>query len=182
MPEPSVRKAGLWLFIAKFSIWIVLLLSIWWGFLMLAYAWLVGTACAVLSMHVDDIQIAPEGLFNTETMLTFVVAGQPHAFPVALLVTNIPPFVALVLATSGLALAKRLRAVLYGVGILFTSHVLFISVLMRFQEQLKAHPEVPTAIMQVIIATLPFILWIRLAYWDRVSSLLREGAEETNKP
>ncbi len=186
MPDASVRKARLWLFVGKFIVGIVVLLGVWWGFLMLGYAWILGKVCALiagtlLGMDVTQVELQPKGLFNTETLLNFVFSDKPHPFPVALLITNIPPFAALVLATSGLGIWHRLRVLLAGVGILFASHVLFVSVLLRFQEQLKTHPEVPTAIMQVIIATLPFILWIRLAYWDRVSALLREGLEDANR-
>jgi hypothetical protein len=186
MPDASARKARLWLFIGKFSLTIVLLLMVWWGFLMLRYAWLLGHISAFLvglfsDMEITGILLEPKGLFNTDTLLDFTVAGKVRAFPVALLVTNIPPFIALVLATSGLDLVRRLRAIGIGVGILLLSHVFFISVLLRFQDTLQAHDEVSRAVMQVIIATLPFILWIRLAYWDRIASLLREGIEEANK-
>ncbi len=92
---------------------------------------------------------------------------------------------ALVLATKGLRLVRRLRILLYGCGILMVGHVLFIVVLMRFQEALKSASEVPTAVMQFYL-TLPFLLWIVFAYWDRLVGATpemeadgREGADES---
>jgi hypothetical protein len=40
---------------------------------------------------------------------------------------------------------------------------------MRFQTQLMKASEVPTAVVQFFL-TLPFLLWIAFAYWDKIAS------------
>lgn len=118
-------------------------------------------------MPVEGGRIDPMGLFNTETRLVFYMQGREPALPIALLVTNIPPYIALVLATAGLRLWRRLRILCYGSAILMVGHVAFIVVVLRYQEALQRASEIPVAIIQFFL-TLPFLLWIVFAYWEQL--------------
>lgn len=183
MPKDRPIKHVL-LFSLRFLLFVVVLVAGWW-LLLPAYAYLLvqvsgGLLRYLLGMEIRAGYVAAEGLLNTETRLVFHTASLERALPVGLLVTNLPPYVALVLATKGLALARRLRILLYGCGILVAGHVLFIVVLMRFQEALKTASEVPTAVMQFYL-TLPFLLWIVFAYWDRLTGATPEIAPEAEE-
>jgi hypothetical protein len=185
MSKDDPTPSSLWLFVIKFCIGIVVLVGIWWELVLPTYGWMLGKvtgliASTLLGVPVDGVVVKVDGLFNTHTMLEFAVGERRPAMPIAQLVTNIPPYIALVLATAGIALGKRLRILAYGCGILIVGHVLFLCTLLRFQESLLAHPQIPVAIIQLFL-TLPFLLWIVFAYWDRISALLRESAEEGKK-
>ena len=176
------------LFCLRFLVFVVLLVAAWWLLLPFYGYLLVQTSGAllrfVLGMDITAGYTVAGGVLNTETRLVFHVGAIERALPVGLLATNLPPYVALVLATKGMRLAYRLRVLLYGCGILVAGHVLFIVVLMRFQEILRDASEVPTAVMQFYL-TLPFLLWIVFAYWDRLTGATPEidedGADTGNK-
>jgi len=125
---------------------------------------------------VEAVRVQTQGLFNTTTLLEFTIGERKPAMPIAQLITNIPPYIALVLATAGIPLWRRARILGYGCGILLAGHILYVCVLLRFQEQLKAHPEVPVAATQFFL-TLPFLLWIVFAYWDRITAMLGDAED-----
>ncbi|HDP35853.1 MAG TPA: hypothetical protein ENN29_12185 [Candidatus Hydrogenedentes bacterium] len=101
--------------------------------------------------------------------------------PIALLVTNLPPYVALVLATAGLAWKKRARILVYGCAILIFFHVLFIILALRFQDAMLQVSEIPTAVTQFFL-TLPFMLWIVFAYWERIISMGQDKPARQEEP
>lgn len=175
----------LW-FSLRFVVLAAVLTPLWWlflpyyGFLLVQLS---GTLLHVLfSLPIEAGRLQAQGVLNTESLLVFVLHGGERALPIALLVTNMAPFLALVLATPGLALLRRLRILAIGAGILATGHLLFIILVFRFQDTLKAASEAPTAIIQFYL-TLPFLLWIVLAYWDRITAYLNESdtTEETTE-
>jgi len=182
------RAHKLAFFCVRFAIFIPPLVILWWEFLPVYGYLLVQTAGSVLryvlSVPIESGFIQAEGVFNTDSKLVFVVAGHERALPIALLVTNIPPYLALILATAGLGLWKRLRVLAYGSGILMLGHIAFLVIVLRFQETLQQASEVPTAAIQFFL-TLPFLLWIVLAYWDRIGGARADGTDpavETGEP
>ena len=62
---------------------------------------------------------------------------------------------------------------LIGLGILSTGHVLFLVLMFMFSGQAQESPEIPTA-LGLFLMTMPFVLWIALAYWDKVKLLFEE--------
>lgn len=162
------RRASLPWFCVKFLVLAVACLFIWLQALPY-YAPLVGNATALvlnrfLDKPIQDVIVDARGLMNTETELTFIIGGRSLTMrDLGKLTTNIAPFVALVLATSGLAALRRLRILATGVTIIFLSHVAIIA--LRFVSAGRA--AIPNAV-GLIAVTLPFLLWIVLAYWDKL--------------
>lgn len=164
-------KRGVLLFCLKFIVLAPVLTAVWW-LLIPQYGWfLVQASGSILRFALGEpIQagwIAVDGLFNTKSNLVFSLPDKTRSLPIAQLVTNIPPYLALVLATTGLGRWRRLRILGYGVAILSLGHILYIVVLSHWQEQLMHATEIPVAVMQFFL-TLPFLLWIVFAYWDRL--------------
>lgn len=167
----------LW-FGGKFCLFLAVLAPLWW-LLIPAYGWLLVQGCGSvlkfgLGMPIQAGHIDARGILNTGSLLVFNLPEREASMKIALLVTNLPPFIGLVLATTGLALRRRLKVLAVGTGVLVGTHVLFIVVMLRFGAQLQAVAEIPTAVSQFLL-TLPFLLWIVLAYWRRVG----EGAQGT---
>ena len=155
---------------AKFCLALLVLAPLWWLCLP-AYGWLLVQGCGsllkwglgmpILAGHVDV-----RGILNTESLLTFYVGNREQHMKFALLVTNLPPFLALVIATPVLRWKQRLSIAASGAAILVAGHVLYVMVALRFGNILAANSEVATAISQFFL-TLPFLLWIAMAYWNR---------------
>jgi len=127
----------------------------------------------LLGMPIESGSIEVGGVLNTHTILTFVVEGHRRSMSIALLVTNLPPYIALVLATAGLTWKRRLLILFYGSSILCFFHVAFIILALRFYNIMQLESEIPTAVAQFFL-TLPFMLWIVFAYWDRLMALGQE--------
>jgi hypothetical protein len=126
----------------------------------------------VLQYPIMDVTATAAGYLNTGTKITFELATVNRSMPdVGHLTTNLAPFVALVLATSGLRLTRRLKILAIGTPIILLSHAL--TVILRFT---AGRTPLPTAIGFISI-TLPFLLWIVLAYWGKISSFLQEPSE-----
>lgn len=117
----------------------------------------------VFRVPVEAVSVQQGGKWNGATVLTYTVNGQHFPMDVAGALSNLPPFVALVLATTGLTLRRRLRALRAGVGILAATHWTYIVLAMAFSEAIRKWPAVPTALAQLFI-TLPLLLWIALTY------------------
>jgi hypothetical protein len=173
------KSWGLPLFCGKFLVFVIVLVVLWW--LLLPYYGQVllqvtGVPLRYLfNMPILAGRIETAGVLNTNTVLVFTLQERERSMPIALLATNVPPYIALVLATAGLTWKRRARILVYGCGILCLFHAVFIIVAMRFQDTLMRVSEIPTAVAQFFL-TLPFMLWIVFAYWDR---LLQLGQDKT---
>jgi len=157
----------------KFCLALLVLAPLWWLCLP-AYGWLLVQACGsvlkwglgmpILAGHVDT-----QGILNTESLLTFYVGEREQHMAIALLVTNVPTFLALVIASPALTWKRRLAIASTGAAILVTGHALYVIVALRFGAFLAANNEAATAVSQFIL-TLPFLLWIAMVYWRRDES------------
>jgi len=151
----------------KFLVLAPICLVIWLE-LLPAYTWCLGQTTGffmkhVLDMPIDKIVVAKDGFLNTQTTLTFVIDERLRTSQLGKLVTNVAPFLALVLATSALGIWRRLRAIVIGVLILFFSHALTIVLIFAM-----GRSSLPYAVGLISI-TLPFLLWIVLAYWEKLT-------------
>ena len=172
----STRKHawGLPLFCLKFVV-ILVVLEAGWLLLLPYYGNALVQVAGVplrygLGVPIEAGRIEADGILNWETRMIFTIDKHERAMPIAELAANVPPYIALVLATAGLTWKRRGRILAYGLGILCAFHVLFIIVALRFQDALMQVSEIPVAVIQFFI-TLPFMLWIVFAYWDRLLSL-----------
>lgn len=155
------------LFALRFFGAILLLLPLWWV-IAPYYGWLLVQGCGVILRDVLGMPIAAgaverAGLLNTETQLVFYLNDLPSRMPLMKLVTNVPPFLALMLATKGLTRRSRLVGLVAGAAILCALHAVFIVSALRFTHALGQAPALPTALSHVLIS-LPFLLWIVLGY------------------
>lgn len=155
---------------AKFCLALMVLAPLWWLCLP-AYGWLLLQGCGgvlkgLAGMPILAGRVEVQGILNTESLLAFYVGDRERVMKFALLVTNLPPFIALVIATPALAWPRRLRIALCGTAILVAGHALYIVVALRFGALLADNGELSTALSQFFL-TLPFVLWIALAYWRR---------------
>lgn len=180
-------------FCLKFLVFVTCLTVLWWltlpyyGYMLVQVTG--GVLKNLLGVPLEAGYIEAKGMLNTESNLVFIIPPYAPAMAIALLITNLPPYIALVLATSGLALWKRIRILLYGSGILALGHALFIVLLAlvflqaqkpggaeTFIGSLAYSKELPTAIIQFYL-TMPFLLWIIFAYWERLMGYLRDEQE-----
>jgi len=164
------------LFLFKFVLIAAGLLAVWWWFLQPRYVWVAGQAASVLIRYVMGaplegmrVDVDERGVLSTMTSLVYLHSGDTARISVAFLVSNLPAYVALVLATAGIGWARRLRAIAYGGGILFVGHVVFLVIMFTFARKVQEAPEVPTA-FGIFVMTLPFLLWIVFAYWEQASA------------
>jgi hypothetical protein len=184
------RRISILLFCLKFVVFVGVLVFCWWKWVMPHYGWLLmqmsgGILVNVFGEPIVSGKIIAKGLLNTETLLDFVMSVDGRSidrgFPITLLVTNVPPFVALVLATSGISLLRRFSMLIIGLLVLMIGHVLYIVLALHFMQSVIANPQIPTAIAQFFL-TLPFLLWIVLA-WDRIAgSWTTESPPESSPP
>lgn len=140
-----------------------------WGLCIPAYAWLIGHSAALIlrvaGYSIEGVVVDPSGILNRSTTLGFDLGQRVSSAPVALVVSNIAAFATLVMATRRLRWRGRIRALLIGGGILAATHITHLVVFFAFARTIARYPQVPTAVAQVFI-TLPFLLWIALAYWQ----------------
>ncbi|HEO71048.1 MAG TPA: hypothetical protein ENN80_07275, partial [Candidatus Hydrogenedentes bacterium] len=159
-------------FAVRFVVFAPLCLVLWW-LVLPVYARILGAVSSAILEYIANVPIESydvsntgltneKGILNTGTRLTFLLDdGTPRTMPgLGSLVTNVAPFVALVLATSTLTLLRRAKIIAIGLPVLFAAHVGFV--LIAF---LAGASEFSTALAQLFI-TLPFLLWIVLAYWE----------------
>jgi len=166
--------AGVFFFCLKFIFFVIPLVAIWWWFGVPWYGeFLKQVTGGILKfgfgMDIISGDIILAGMMNTDSVLRFVIGTHEPTMNITKLISNLPPYVALVLATPALAFWRRLRVIAYGVSILSLCHILFIVFALRFQEYQVHHSEIPMALAQFFI-TLPFLLWVVFAYWDRILS------------
>lgn len=164
--EPHLRRVML--FAARVIVIAPLVLALWWLF-MPVYAWLVGQSAALFLKAVEGypilrVIIKASGFLNTDTSLGFDLGDRVPTTPVSWVVTNMSVYITLVLATRRLNWRQRARALGIGGAILAATHVTHLIVFFTFAKAIVRHPQIPTAVAQIFI-TLPFLLWIVLAYW-----------------
>ena len=178
---------GLVLFMLRFLV-LALFLVAGWCWLMPWYGQVLGQVGGGIARYafgvpITGIAVLPEGFIHWETQLRFYLPPFPNGTPsqptmtLAQLVTNYAPFVALVLATAGMTLRRRLRVLGIGSAIILGGHVTFIAVFLAYQTQLKAYGEVVTAMIQFFLI-LPFLLWIWLVYSERIAAYLAEDDDD----
>ena len=156
------------LFCLRFLFIMPVCLVTWW-LVLPWYAWCLGHIAEALlsafsSMPVQEVRVVRAGILNTGTSLTFVLDHAKPSIQVAGVVSNLAPYVALVLATRSLPLRRRLAALAIGSGILWLGHQAYVTLALVFSSQIQAHPAAPRALGELFI-TLPFLLWIVLASW-----------------
>ena len=169
MNEWPATRSIVW-FGVKFLAFLAVLAPLWW-LLIPAYGWLLVQGCGSilkfgLGMPILAGRIDAQGILNTGSLLIFNLEDRDASMKIGVLVTNLPPFLALVLATPRLAWRRRFAVLTGGSAFLMLFHGLFILVMLRFGGQLQHVAEIPTAVSQFFL-TMPFLLWIVLAYWQR---------------
>lgn len=173
-------------FCFKFVAFSAVLLALWWT-IQPYYARLVGQLAGMGLKYLGGIpieallvEVDEAGVLNTKTQLVYIYQGRRYPLAIAYLIANIPPYIALILATGGITWRRRLRALAIGIGILFAGHVGFLAYLFAFARQVQESPQVPTAV-GLFLLTLPFMLWIVLAYWERLVEVFEEPGAESDK-
>lgn len=176
MTKP-LKARGIALFALKFLAFVGPCLMVWW-LVLPYYARALGALTGiglkyVLNVPVEGVEVNnadPDAILNTGLQIIFLIKHrEPARLPeLAGLVTNIAPYVALVLATPGLALARRVRIIGAGAGILAACHLVFMVMAYRV-----GMTEISMALAQLFI-TLPFLLWIVLAYRDEIGAFFAE--------
>jgi len=176
--ERTLRVSVFW-FACKFIAIVAVLMPLWWLFLPYFAEFLLQVSGILLKIvfnePVEAGRIDSAGFLNTETLLTFVIDGRDLSMPIAVLVANVPPFIALVLATAGLGWKRCLKTIVVGCAILIAGHIAFLVLALEYRE--AKNQEIPTAIVQFFM-TLPFLLWLVLAYWDRLMAYLAEDLDD----
>lgn len=162
---PLVRTV--W-FCVKFLVVVIPLVCLWWSLIPL-YGWLLVQISGVILKYVMGVPIVAGGIrssgfLNTASTIYFAIQGYEFekVSPIALLVTNLPPFVSLMIITKINWRSKLIRS-LIGSGIIALGHILFIVLVLRYQDALKKYSELPTAVIQFYL-TMPFMLWIAMVF------------------
>ncbi|MCX8065015.1 MAG: hypothetical protein N3G21_07570 [Candidatus Hydrogenedentes bacterium] len=155
-------------FCVKFLIVVIPLVCLWWS-LIPVYGWLLVQISGWILKYVMSVPILAggirsEGFLNTASTIYFVIEGYEFekASPIALLVTNLPPFISLMFITKMKLRTKLIRS-LIGTGIITLGHILFIVIVLKYQEVLKEYSELPIAVIQFYL-TMPFMLWITMVF------------------
>ncbi|MCA1901210.1 MAG: hypothetical protein LDL53_03155 [Candidatus Hydrogenedens sp.] len=159
------------MFCLKFILVVVPLVCIWWAMIPI-YGWLLVQISGAILKFVMGVPIVaggirPSGFLNTASLIYFVIQGYEFekSSPIALLITNLPPFISLILITR-VGWVSRLKKALLGSIIIIMGHILFIVIVLRYQEVLKAYSELPMAVIQFYL-TMPFMLWIAMVFKER---------------
>lgn len=178
------------LFMAKFAAAAPVCFLLWWGGVpesyggvMEGYVWIVGQTAGGLLVGlfgapITLLEIVTEGVMNSRSSLSYSLAnGHTVTLPIEPLVMNLPSYVALTLSTAGLGW-KRLAAITAGgSAILFATHIVYVTMVFQFGAWLSEWPQLPE-----ILITLPFLLWIVLAYWRHIRPFFSGQEEEPDRP
>lgn len=182
------RFASIGIFIVKFAVIAAICLPTWWNFLLPLYAGAVGQVCARTLMMLGEpieavsVSVDDESIFKERTSIVFhYKEGREAKILVARLVNSLPPFIILVLATAGLGLRRRLKIMAIGTAIFFAGHVSWIVIGHQMFQTSGAPTEILTAYGQFWL-TVPLILWIALAYRDKVAALFDDTTETPEAP
>jgi hypothetical protein len=157
-------------FVLRFSVIVPVCLIVWW-WMIPYYGWMIGQIAAqimgLFGERVTTVRLEADGFFNTETLLTMESVSGTRSDVIAPIVTNLATFVALVLATAGLNVRRRLQVLGAGAGILMASHVVFLVWAIAIAPSVREAAELPIVVAQIFI-TMPFLLWIVLAHWQTI--------------
>ncbi len=161
-------------FCIKFIVVVVPLVCIWWA-LIPVYGWVLVQISGSILKYIMGVPIVaggirPSGFLNTASTIYFAIQGYEFekVSPIALLITNLPPFISLILITK-ISWISRLKKILFGSTIIILGHILFIVIVLRYQEVLKEYSELPVAVIQFYL-TMPFMLWIAMVFRERFLS------------
>lgn len=164
---PLVRTLA---FCIKFIVVVIPLVCIWW-WLIPIYGWILVQISGAILRFVMGVPILaggvrPDGFLNTGSTIYFLIQGYEFekASPIALLITNLPPFISLMLITR-ISWINRLKKIIWGSIIIILGHILFIVIVLRYQEVLKQYSQLPVAVIQFYL-TMPFMLWIAMVFRD----------------
>lgn len=171
-------------FCLRFLLYVIVLVVLWWEFVPVYGMLLIQAAGGILKyllgVPITHGYVKTSGILNTNSLLVFGVEFRESSLAVVKLITNVPPYVALILATPDLGWRRKLKVTLAGLLILCVGHVLYLLYALKFQLAASGEqgvlPEISSAIVQFYL-TLPFLLWIVFAYWDRIAGYLAANAE-----
>ncbi len=177
-PPPKRKLKGVGAFALKFIFFAPICLVVWW-LVMPYYTWGIGYLASIvlknmLGVPVESVGVTtePASILNTDVELTFVVDGNPRRMPqIGRAITNVAPFVALVLSTAGLGMLRRLKVTGIGLVVIAVAHIAFICM------AAKAGPGSFTQAIGYFVITLPFLLWITLAYLDKIGQYFAVNAQ-----
>jgi cbb3-type cytochrome oxidase subunit 3 len=160
------------LFLLKFAIAAPICLVVgWW--LSPAHIWLVGQlAGGILSLTgvtIQSLVVEEGGVLNTKSMLVFITPERRAALPLVPVLTTLPSYLALVLATGGMTWKRKAGVCAFGAAIIFASHILYVVLLFHFAGFLREWEEIP-----LLFILFPFLLWIVFAYWPQVQQFFAE--------
>ena len=157
-----------------------------WLYILPFYAEILAYAAALVFRHVlgyERVAVGVEaaGFLNTRSALQVSFSYNDVTMPnLGHLVANVAPFAALIFATPQLKLWRRLLALFGGVSIIFVTHVATLALRLSARDVVFGTGRTPlSTTIGFFSVTLPFLLWIVLAYWGHLSCLL---AEEPEKP
>ena len=165
----------------RFALAAPLCLAAWW-FIMPYYVLALGQLCkpfinASGNVGVHAVEVKRAGALDTQTSLCFVTGNGTRRIAIGQLVTNIAPFAALILATKGLGLSRRLGLFLAGFAVLAGAHAAFLVLVFKLANTGGAGAALPTALGQLVI-TLPFLLWLVLCWWAGAVPLPRNTTKK----
>lgn len=175
---------GPFLFCLKFALIAPICMALWWWKLLPPYTWVLGQLSGGIinlfaEQPIEGMSVVPnpEGVLSSDTSLVYMVGGLERGLEVSDLVNSAVPFVILVLATGGLGVWRRIRILALGSIILFCGQAIFIVFFFLFAKQISESQEIGTALGQFFL-TLPFAMWIVMAYWDRLVSYFGDDSSE----
>jgi hypothetical protein len=180
MSTPSGKRMILSV-VLRFVLIVPFVLVAWWA-IMPAYVLVLGKVAAfilrtMLGVPIESVRVFgtgmmnPEAVLNTGTTLGFILGAKERALLVSALVTNVAPYIALVLATPAMKPVRRVVILLVGVAILALTHLAFL--ILAFK---AGRSDLMMATAQFFMM-LPFLLWIVLAYWDKLISYFQDSDE-----
>ena len=165
---------GVFVFCLKFFAIILPLLALWWWKLLPPYIEALGqlaggliNALAGSPIQSMEVETNPDGVLTTDTILIYYINDRPGSIEIAKMANSLPPYIGLVLATAGIRILRKLVILAAGSLLIFGGHVAWVVTTYLFRVRFAESPEFPTALGQFWM-TVPFILWIALAYWDKI--------------
>ena len=181
--DSHIRRIAL--FALRLAVIAPVVLALWW-LCMPVYARAVGEISAMVlrlfgAFPIQRVVIHASGMLNTGTTLGFDLGDRTPSIEIAEVLTNLATFVSLVLATRRLNWTTRLGGLAAGLAVLVLSHVTYVVVFFAYAKTIARYPQIPTAIGQIFV-TLPFLLWIVLAYWRTLQTLAGTSTTKEAEP